>query len=297
MEQEHKLEITDALAAELGIENRGEQFAPEGASDFFKAVEAMESEEDPGPETSVTEHESAKPEWIHEPSGKEFETELDLLRYESGWKSNKMGELRAQVEMIDKLAAQGKGESQNQPNQLTQEQMERNLVNLALQGTGIKADEADPAYATIARMTENLIGAYDGIMEKKLAALQTKLDNFEAQTNESNAIAGAGIDRKTIENILEKHPGLKAMPINDRVAVIAALAKGAGEQPTNALRDKLRPDPASHVEGSVGSASPEEYEGNINKTFFAMSDKDQLKALGKMFEDSEMGRHIKDSHL
>jgi hypothetical protein len=151
----------------------------------------------------------AEQEWIHEPTGKKFESREDMLGYESGWKSNKIGELKAQLEMAEKLAAaKGEQPAADKP-ALTQEQMEQNLLKLAFPNI---PDEqlADPAYKSIARGMENLIGAYDGIVGEKFAAMQERLDKFESVSTEQSALQASGLDMAKVQSTLEKHPYLKA---------------------------------------------------------------------------------------
>ena len=226
---------------------------------------------------------AAEPEWIHEPSGKGFETELDMLRYESGWKSNKMGELRAQVEMIDKLAARGEQPKAESPT-LTQEQMEKNLLKLAFPNIPDEQLE-DPAYKQIARGMENLIGAYDGIVGEKFNALQSKLDKFEARNTEQTALQASGLDMAQIKNTLEKHPHIGDIKdVNARLAVIVALNNGVGEQlKTNPLRNALQPNPADHVEGSSSTGQLNHSEADLDSAIAEKlngNDRDFLRALG-----------------
>ena len=289
--------MSDAQGLPLTDLVEGAEFKPEVSGDvaeleaLLSGVEPVAATPEATPETETPA--PAEPEWRHGPTGKVFDSELELLRYESGAKSNEIGELRAAVEMVDKLAAQAPEQGAGPPP--SQEQMEKNLLKLAFPNV---PDEqlSDPAYKQIAKGMENLIGAYDGIVEKRLAGMQSAMDAMQSATAERTAISDSGMDRQTIKDTLEKHPGLKALPIKDQVAVIRAIAeKGAGDEPANPLRSALQPDAAGHVEGSVGSPPPDSKD--IDSAFFKLGDSERLAALGKMFEESEVGQHIKDAHL
>lgn len=304
--------ISDALAAELGIENRGDLNEYPGAvENFFReAGEAMSVVEEPDPsqrpvDTPVGDRvESAANQgagdgemrkWVHEPTGREFDSELDMLRFETGWKSNQIGELRAANEVYEKTSAQ---EESSETPQISPSELDKQLVAIALQNTGIDPDDAGEQFKLVAKMSDNILNAYHVGMRQELEKLGQRIEQMQTASEESQRIADVGLTREAVQDVLKKHPGLAALPPEQRVAVVADLARmqQKGEEPKSTLHQRLQPDAASHVEGSVSSTPPDEGRDPFAK-FWGLTEKDKLRALGSWFEDSDVGRRIKDAHI
>ena len=264
----------------------GVEFKPEISGDVAELHDLLAGKKpvkEPVAEPETEPEPVAEQEWIHEPTGKAFKTEGELAIHESGYKSNQIGELRAQLKAAEEIAVAKGEQPKAEPPTLTQEQMEKNLLTLALRDTGVKVDDADSSYGLVAKIAENLIGAYDGVVGEKFNEMKARLDAFESASTEQTALQASGLDMAKIQSTLEKHPYLKLLKPKERLAVIADLAsKGSGEKPpTNALRDALQPNVADHVEGSANIESVESQESAIMKRAADMSDEDLLRFLGE----------------
>ena len=254
--------------------------------------EELPEQPEPEPEAAPEPEPAAEaPVWKHEPSGKEFESELDMLRYESGWKDNKYGnelkEVKAKIEAYEKLMESA---GEGPPKQIDPEAQEKALLKHALQGTGVDIDEVDAgAYKTILKMIENTLGLYDSTrVETRFKELQGTVEQITTRAQEAQALNQYGITADQVKDVLEKHPQLKALDRADRVAVIADLmkageAKKAAPETANPLRQALKPDASSHVEGSAGTAAIESGEASEYAEMAAKldgNDRDLLRALG-----------------
>jgi hypothetical protein len=253
--------------------------------------EELPKEEAPEPTAEALEPEA--PQFVHEPTGKQFDSEMELLRYESGWKDNKYGnelkEVKAKLEAYEKLL-EGAGNEPAQQQQVDPAKQEQILLERALQGTGVNLEEVDPgAYKTIFKMMENMLGMYDtGVASKRYQELQGTVEKITTRAQEAEALNNAGVSIDQVQEVLEKYPQLKALPPTDRVAVIADLtkaqeAKQAAPETGNALRQALQPKSADHVEGSVGTQKVDEGEEGTMREMEAQltgDDRDFLRQLG-----------------
>jgi hypothetical protein len=252
--------------------------------------EEVPVEEAPAPEPAA--EAPADEAWVHEPTGKSFDSEIELLRYESGWKDNKYGnelkETRAKLEAFEKLL-DGAGAEPAQA-QVDPEKQEELLLKRVLDGTGVNLDEVDAgAYKTIFKMIENALGLYDtSVVGKRFDELKGSVEKITTRAQEAEAYNKAGIQTDAVMEVLEKRPYLKQLAPGDRAAVIADLVKAQeapkaeGESP-NALRQALQPDKAGHVEGSAGTQHLDGGEELAERELASKldgNDRDFLRALG-----------------
>jgi hypothetical protein len=249
--------------------------------------EVPQEESTPEPEPVVETSEPEPEKFVYDFDGvrREFDSREELLSYESGRKSNEIGELRAKLEAFEKLM---ESSGQEPPKQLSAEEQDKRLLAHALQGTGVDINEVDAgAYKTILKMIENTLGLYDSTkVEKRFQEIQGTVEKITTQAEEARALNQYGITKDQVKDVLEKHPQLKALNRADRVAVIADLtkageAKKAAPETANPLRQALKPDASSHVEGSATNNDPVTEEQAIMKKASELSDRDLLKWLGE----------------
>lgn len=229
----------------------------------------------------------------HNDVRKEFDTREELLGYESGQKSNEIGDLRQKLAELkaksDAYEAMAPGK-ESAP-QVTAEEQQKRLMSAMMDGTGIDLSKVDdPAsFQLIAKMIENSLNLYhDSVATPELGKVRTRVDEITTRTQEAEALHAAGIQVTDVQKILEKHPGLTALPPKDRVAVIASLVSGQGKEPTNDLRNALQPSVADHVEGSAVNESTLSGEQALMKKASEMSDKDLLTYLGNQTAKGSM---------
>ena len=262
----------------------GVEFKPEISGDRAE-LNALLAGEKPAPKPEsgldVVTEPVAEQEWIHEPTGKAFKTEGERAIYESGAKSNELGELRARLKAFEEIATAKGEQPQAPPPTLTKEQQEQNLVKLAFPNHSAERLE-DGGYMDVAKGMENLIVRHNEILGREFTAIRERLDKFESTSTEQNALHASGLDMAKIQSTLEKHPYLKSLAPKERLAVIADLVtKPSGEKPpANTLRDRLQPNAADHVEGSASNMPVETQEAALMKKAGEMSDEDLLKFLG-----------------
>ena len=230
----------------------------------------------------------------HNDVRKEFDTREELLGYESGQKSNEIGDLRQKLAELkaksDAYEAMAPGK-ESAP-QVTAEEQQKRLMSAMMDGTGIDLSKVDdPAsFQLIAKMIENSLNLYhDSVATPELGKVRTRVDEITTRTQEAEALHAAGIQVTDVQKILEKHPLLAGLPPSkERVAVIASLVSGQGKEPTNDLRNALQPSVADHVEGSAVNESTLSGEQALMKKASEMSDKDLLTYLGNQTAKGSM---------
>lgn len=274
---------TSDLAGEAGNMSEAELAAALG--------EELPAEE-PAPEPAAEAPEPEQPQWVHEPTGKSFESELDLLRYESGYKDNKYGsenkELRAKLEAFEKMI-EGVGQQPEQP--VDPKKQEEMIFKAVMEQAGVDLENVEPgAYRQIFKIVEAALGMYDqGVVNKRFADLQGTVEKITTRAQQAEALNAAGITLEQVKDVLEQRPYLKKLDIGEQTAVIADLVKreppkqGTGESP-NALRQALQqPSAAGHVEGSVGTGRLDEGDEGSDRELadkLTGNDRDFLRALG-----------------
>ena len=216
--------------------------------------------------------------WVHEPTGKAFDNELDMLRYESGWKSQQHGEelkkLREQVEGLGKQPEQ-KPEQQAQPSKddlkkmffpnLSESDRDDPLVDIMLEGV-LNAGEAQY------RVYQQSLGELKG----ELAALKQSMESSSLRTK-------SGIDETKEAEMLKQYPELADLPLAGRISVLKRLN---GELESAAQAAPKPPRAGEYVEGS-SARSEQPTEDSFARKFDKLgNEKDELKVLGSMWAKS-----------
>lgn len=222
----------------------------------------------------------SEPEFIHEPSGKSFKSAEELYRYESGWKDSKYGEEIAKLrDRLEALTSEKRGEESNTP------QPAQNDIDVMRQ-IWQDADE-EVLNHEYAKFVYKGLKALDNGVTQQMHKIMERIAEIDGRFEEANVRSQAGIDAKIEHELLSKHPSLKALPIKDRVAVIAELAKAAGAGESQAPKPK-RPipqaTPEDHVESSARNLPVSE--DTQFDSFFSKYEKmdidDQLSAFTKV---------------
>ena len=285
-EELSKEQVTEQLAAAFGLED-----VKEDTSDLDKFyAEAGKPAEEPEAKVEDPVEPVAAQSWVHEPTGREFDNELDYLKYNSGWTADKLGtenkELRERIEAEKaERAPQSKTPDRKELMEhlwpdLDPELYDDNVMKLMYQGL----DKAAGMISTQARSELDAVKA-------ELQALRSGVENERVR-------AQFGVEPSQEQKLLEKHPSLKAMAPQDRMAVMRdLLSSQQPERATTRLADKIPAQrPEDHVESSVVSGNiPDDTERAVQDKFDTMNDSEKLSVLGQMFENSGVGELLKGS--
>lgn len=214
--------------------------------------------------------------WVHEPTGKTFDSEQALLKYESGWKDTRYGEEIAKLrEKMEELQA-GRKEVAEQP-------VAQDIDIMKRIWEGMPDDVLEQEYA---KFVFKGLKALDQGVTNQMQRVMQEIASLKQGMEEASARNSVGIDAAVEQEILGKHPGLKALPFKERMAVISEMAgaKKPGESPKPKAPAVPRPTAADHVEGSVQSTPMTE--GDQFESFFSkyagMDVDDQLSAFTKI---------------
>lgn len=184
--------------------------------------------------------------WVHEPTGKTFDSEQALLKYESGWKDSRYGEeiakLREKLESLETT----RHEQPQQPQVASDVDIMKRIWE------GMDEEVLQQEYA---KFVFKGLKALDAGVTGQMQKVMQEIAGLKQQMEENVARNSAGVDVKLEQEILGKHPGLKALPFAERMAVIKEMAasKKPGESPQPKPRATPKPNAADHVEGSVQS--------------------------------------------
>ena len=276
-------DIGQALADGLGLDT-GPAPAPEGVEEFFQNVKKSRmQEETPVEQAGVAQadgDEVSNESFVHEPTGKVFKSEIELLKYNNGYDVQRLGEankeLRESLAELRGRVEQAATSGNQQP------------PNLKRQVWPKASDDVlnDPAADFI---LEGLEGAAGMILQQTRADNQKLTEQVEAlqrQFEETTARSNSGIDSVAEQRVLEKHPGLKALPVADRMAMIKdLLGASASKTGSGKLLEKISAHPADHVEGSSLS-TPQNADAALADEFEKLNDsKKELSILGRMFAE------------
>ncbi len=281
MGEETNQEIGTVLAEAMGVET---QPPADGADmdSFFEAVKAASTEETP---EATPAPEAEAPKWAHEPTGKEFDSEVELLRYNSGYDANRMGTENA--ELRERLAnLEGKAEAASiakAPDRMAMKQniwQQRSKEMLEAEGADFVLEGLESA----ANLMTIDVDAKIAALREEFSAART---NYETETER----ARLGVDSKIEQSILEKHPAMKAMKPAERMALVKELSLGRGTPkgdtapaPKAALPQLTAAD---HVEGSTLS-NPMSTQEALEAEFDKINDsKKELAILGKLVAQSQ----------
>ena len=132
---------------------------------------------------------------------------------------------------------------------------------------------------------ENAVGVVMQGTQAELAKRDELIARLSSQLEETAARANSGVDAAVEQRILQKHPGLAALPVAQRMAMVKDLA---GVTPANAGPGKLlnristAGNPADHVEGSALSTPHSSDEALMEEFDKVDNSKKELSILGKL---------------
>ena len=277
-------QIAEALAKEMGLETDAAE--DKGVLDeFFR-----EAGEEPQPETVVEEEAPAK--FVHEPTGKEFDSEVDFLRYDAGWKNDQWGrKFKELEERIGQKAETPKAEAEVK--QLTK----KDLID-KLWPNQPQEYRDNPVAEFMLEGIDNALAIYGGQQQQVVQQLQETVKRLEGQLQETSLRSQYGVDTSVEQKLVEKHAWLKG--ISDPAARMAAMKDLMGsvkapETVSPKLMDRVpRRSAEDHVEGSVRGGISEGDEGMaaVEKKLFDAPDQERLSIFGKLFENSDLARSL-----
>lgn len=254
------------LLARMGIEVEAE-------------LETADSEAGEGDEAQEPETEAAPQKFVHEMTGKEFDSELELLRYDSGYNNSKHGErikaLEAQLEETRAKLDKGDGDKGAQSDREVMQKLWKDYSE-------------DVLNEGAAKFVWDGIKGYDQMLSGVVNGLTERIAALEGQIREERELSTAGVERSEMQKLLEKHPGLKALSPEERVAVMQDMkaGKGKAETPTPTPAPSVPKATAEdHVEGSAKSAPPEGdagFDSWLSTDFKGKSIDDQQSILTQM---------------
>jgi len=272
-------EIGQALADGLGLDTSGP--APRREVDeFFESVKKSSTKDLP-PDQPSEGNIAAPSQYVHEPTGKVFNTENEYLKYNNGYDVQRLGE-RATAAELALAELKGRVESGTQPHKAPSK------MDLKRQLWPNASEESLNDYASdfILEGVENAVGVVMQGTQAELAKRDELIARLSSQLEETAARANSGVDAAVEQRILQKHPGLAALPVAQRMAMVKDLA---GVTPANAGPGKLlnristAGNPADHVEGSLLS-TPQANDEIVIEEFNKINDpKKELSILGSMF--------------
>lgn len=286
-------ELANAFAAELGIDqgdeptsdpleglyDDGDEASPEEAS--AEAAEAAEAAE-----------EEPSAEFVHEPTGRKFENEADLLRYENGWLNDKYG--HQMKELREEL--QGLREQREQPKEGAPQNMDDLKKKLwpdsrwdDIRGEAVSDFMLQGMDNALTMVTQPLL--------QEVQSLKQELGGLKSEAAEERTLGQAGLDRATAQGLVEKHEWLgQIADPGARVAAMKALVsqQRTAEQASPKLADRIpQRSAADHVEGSVGNSMPDAASSFEDK-LLKMDDKEKLSAFGELFtRNAEVSERIR----
>lgn len=273
-------EIGENLARELGMETSSDTGGE--LEEFFKDFQETADEEvveEPQEQKEVEEPQK----WVHEPTGKEFDSELEYLKYNSGWTTDKLGtenkELRERLERLEN--------SQNGQQAEPQKYDEKEVMKLIWEDLDEETLN-DPAMKLFYKGLDRTAGILQQQFDEKLTALKGEYDQLRASLEEDKVRAQFGVEPSIEQKILEKHPSLKQLPAKERMAVMKELvaSKQEPERASRKLADKLPQQRAEdHVENSAQSVPPESTIQAVEKKLDELgTGKNAESVLGSLFQ-------------
>lgn len=257
----------EALADGFGMER--ETAEPSGdLSDFFgEAAKAPESAVVPEPQK-----------FVHEPTGKEFDSEVEFLRYDAGWKNDQWGrKFKELEERIGQKAETPKAEAEVK--QLTK----RDLIE-KLWPNQPQEYKDNPVAEFMLEGIDNALAIYGGQQQQVIKALQETVSRLEGQLQETSLRSQYGVDPQVEQKLTEKHTWLKG--ISDPAARMAAMkdligSQKAPETVSPKLADRVpRRSAEDHVEGSAVSSPPDTLD--LESKFDKLDERKKLSLLGQM---------------
>lgn len=284
-------ELEQAFSDALGIEAPSEtdRRDSEHVEDFFSEAEA----EFKGTEAREQPVEEA-PKWVHEPTGKEFDSEVDFLRYDAGWKNDQWGKRFQELESRLSGGDGGKSEQTEQKKPLTKAEIKR-----ALWPDQKEEILDDPAFDVFVEGLDNALSLYGSQQNQVISQLQKQVETLQGQLQETSLRTQYGVDPQTEQKLVEKHAWLQGLPADKRMAAMKDLL-GQAKAPETDSRKLINKVPqrnaADHVEGSASIVEVPSTDDARTDKFDKLSDKDQLGVLRRMIrgEGTFMGYNPND---
>ena len=291
-------ELGEALAASLGLETEQAQDTA-ALDDFFSefAVPEEPQAEATADKEETPERAEAEPKsWVHEPTGKEFDNELDYLRYNSGWSTDKLGNenksLRSELDKLQEDIKSLRDNGQKVPTASEQDIMRQIWPDLE------DSAYSDPGLKLMFKGMEKTAEMLHAQFKAELEAVKAGQSQLATTYEQDRLRTQFGVDESVEQRLLEKHPGLADLPPKARLAVMKDLylsdkgAEQAAPVPKSRVPQKRAVD---HVEGSVVSPEPnfEATEKAIEDKLMSMDDDERTTIFGQLFANSEFGQSLK----
>jgi hypothetical protein len=279
-----KDQVAEALVREFGLETDAANDVGE-LDEFFK--DAMGSE----PETAEPVAEKAPAKFVHEPTGREFDSEVDFLRYDAGWKNDQWGRKFKELEERFSSAPEPKAPASEQKSLTKRELIDKLFANQP------EEYRSNPVAEFVLEGIDNALAIYGGQQQQVIQGLQETVAKLEGRLQESSLRAQYGVDQSVEQKLVEKHSWLKG--ISDPAARMAAMKDLIGKQAapetvSPKLMDRVpRRAAEDHVEGSVreGITDTDGMQA-LEKRLFEAPDQERLSIFGKLFERSDMAGRL-----
>ena len=242
------------------------------------------------PDTGESSEQPDEP--ITNEDGREFKSREEYLQWKIGDDGRRWGEERSALnERIAKLEGMVEtGLKQSQPSQ-----------NVAEQKAALKAqlfqnaskEEIESGFVSMDTLVDAFVqnGTLLGQnLQQYLQPFVEKVQGVESRVSEVAARSKYNIDQQKEKAILQKHPYLKNLPFDERMAVLADLAPkpdDAGRKPLVPVRQQVpKPTAQEYVEGSVPSQGATSGLDELYDEFDKLPARQQLNLLTGIVRDS-----------
>jgi len=271
-------EVAQELVREMGFGEEPDEpiDISDTVHDFFsEAKKARQPETAPEPEQSQK--------FVHEPTGREFDSEVDFLRYDAGWKNDQWGRRFKELEEKLSSAPEPKSAASEQKQLTKRELIDRLFANQP------EEYRNNPVADFVLEGIDNALAIYGGQQQQVISGLQETVAKLQSQLQETSLRSQYGVDQSVEQKLVEKHAWLKG--ISDPQARMAAMKDLIGKQAapetvSPKLMDRVpRRSAGDHVEGSAVS-SPPDVETDMVSRFDKAEEKDQLGILRKLIKQS-----------
>jgi len=245
-------EITESLVEAFGVEPEPSEGG--ALDDFMADVRKESAERNPAPRPETADVDDG---FVHEPTGKRFKTELELLKYDSGYNNNRLGqELKALREQNEKLREEVVTTKQSPSYTPTPDDIKRALWP----SRNAKELSEDAAADFVLEAVNNASNLLTQNVQQLLSARDAEIQKLNARLEEMGARSEHRVDPSVERRFIEQYPSLAKLPASERVAMVAALAEKQteAERPnTQKLAGKIpAPRASDHVETSATSNQP-----------------------------------------
>ena len=244
----------DQIAAEL-LESMGGDPTDRRSLAKIKTTQVYQealSENHPGRESQPEESTGKK--WVHEPTGKEFDSELDYYKFNSGWTADNLG--KKNKELLEQLEEAKKPKEPAEQGAETQPQQQEPLGDLEikkalwpeLSDEQLKDPVVDVVYNGINKVADMMQASFD----EKLSQVKQLYEQNRKETEVEKLRREFGVTQEMEEKVLENYPQLADMDPLQRIGVVKGLS-GGGKAETS-----TQPKPASTPQQKVARRNPAE---------------------------------------